>query len=608
MNLQDHVQSQKLLRESMRLVLSMAPNESRCRQPKPTARRKALRLQVRVSSQRIRIILIAFLESIEKEQTTTPSTQRHKNIFAQFAKPTTPASTPKSRVHATAKLPSTLRTPGTPRSSSNVYNQARQLFARSTTTSQLIGRERERSKLDEFLQEGLASKSGRCLYISGPPGTGKSAFVGEVCNRFSNRDDAQVTYVSCMSINSAREIYERLAIEVCGEVPAGSGAAATALRAKFFPGKDSKVHIVTLDEIDHLLTLDLSCLYKIFEWALNPDSRLVLIGIANALDFTDRFLPRLKARSLKPQLLPFAPYTVSEIDSVITTKLRSLLPSDSAPKADLPFLRPEAIKLLARKVTAQTGDLRKAFDIVRGTIDLIEAKARADALGSSVQAPPTPPSSSPLSENANLASPLKPNTHTPPQTPSKDKDAKDPLAHLTITSAPRATIAHVARVASTVFGSNATSSRLKGLTLQQKASLCALLSLEKKTTAKLKELALGTPSKSTFSKATGVEVRRIWECYVELVKREGSLLAVLSRTEVGEVVDGLIEGGLVREAGKGMGMVGMGRGVGGGGKGRVNMMGMGGVERRVESAVTEMEVRAALQGVEGEMVRGLLDD
>ena len=403
-NLRDHAQVQRFLRESIVLVRSMAPNESRCHRPKPTARKRTLRLQVRVSSQWIRIILILCLEAVEREQFATPSTQRYKNIFAQFAKPTTPASTPKSRVQAATKLPSTPRTPRTPRSSSNVYNCARQLFARSTTTGHLIGRETERLKLDDFLREGLNSKSGRCLYVSGPPGTGKSAFVGEVCNQFSDCGDAQVTYVNCMSINSAKEIYERLAVEVCGEVPTGSGAAAAALRAKFFSDRDSTVHIVTLDEIDHLLTFDLSCLYTIFEWALNPKSRLLLIGIANALDFTDRFLPRLKARSLKPQLLPFAPYTVSEIDSVITTKLRSLLPSNSLPTTDLPFLHPAAIKLLARKVTAQTGDLRKAFDIVRGTIDLIEAKARADALGLSGQAPPTPPASSPLSENTKISS------------------------------------------------------------------------------------------------------------------------------------------------------------------------------------------------------------
>jgi cell division control protein 6 len=53
---------------------------------------------------------------------------------------------------------------------------------------------------------------------------------------------------------------------------------------------------VILDEIDQLISIDQTILYKFFEWAQMANSRLVLVGIANALDLTDRFLPRLKAK------------------------------------------------------------------------------------------------------------------------------------------------------------------------------------------------------------------------------------------------------------------------------------------------------------------------
>jgi cell division control protein 6 len=99
-----------------------------------------------------------------------------------------------------------------------------------------------------------------------------------------------------------------------------------------------------------------------------------------ALDLTDRFLPRLKARKLKPQLLPFLPYTAPQIASIITTRLQSLLPENgergTVAAGYVPFLHPAAIQLCSKKVASQTGDLRKVFDICRRAIDLIESETK----------------------------------------------------------------------------------------------------------------------------------------------------------------------------------------------------------------------------------------
>ena len=52
--------------------------------------------------------------------------------------------------------------------------------------------------------------------------------------------------------------------------------------------------LVVLDEIDQLSSKCQEVLYSIFEWPYLKGSKLVLVGIANALDLTDRILPRLK--------------------------------------------------------------------------------------------------------------------------------------------------------------------------------------------------------------------------------------------------------------------------------------------------------------------------
>lgn len=80
--------------------------------------------------------------------------------------------------------------------------------------------------------------------------------------------------------------------------------------------------MLILDEIDQLETRTQSVLYKIFEWPSWKKARLVLIGIANAVDLTDRILPRLCAKvELKPTLIHFSPYSKDQIKDILSHRL-----------------------------------------------------------------------------------------------------------------------------------------------------------------------------------------------------------------------------------------------------------------------------------------------
>lgn len=82
---------------------------------------------------------------------------------------------------------------------------------------------------------------------------------------------------------------------------------------------------MVLDEMDQLDTRSRSVLYTIFEWPLTHPNGIILIGIANALDLTDRLLPRLKAKLLlAPQLLHFAPYTKQQLMNIFNTRLNEV--------------------------------------------------------------------------------------------------------------------------------------------------------------------------------------------------------------------------------------------------------------------------------------------
>lgn len=204
-----------------------------------------------------------------------------------------------------------------------------------------------------------------------------------------------------------------------------------------------------------MITRDQDVLYKIFEWASLPTSRLVLIGIANALDLTDRILPRLRAKNCEPQLMNFNPYQVTEISSIIRDRLFSLIedpedpfapppkPTDGTPA---PLIQANAIELCARKVAASMGDLRTALDVCRQAIELAEMEQKKKNAAAAAAAAST----TVLGEQRGNG------------------------ATLPAVQEPKVTVVHVMKVLNVVFGSS-TTQKLKQLNLQQKIVLGVIL-------------------------------------------------------------------------------------------------------------------------------------
>lgn len=122
-----------------------------------------------------------------------------------------------------------------------------------------------------------------------------------------------------------------------------------------------------MDEIDQLESKNQSILYTIFEWPALKNSKIILIGIANALDLTDRILPRLQARcELKPKLMHFASYTKQQIVEIFSTRLKEA--------GALEVFSPVALQLLAGKVASISGDVRRALDIGRRVAEMGDQK------------------------------------------------------------------------------------------------------------------------------------------------------------------------------------------------------------------------------------------
>ena len=236
---------------------------------------------------------------------------------------------------------------------------------------ELLCRGRQTCDIKDFITESVSQKQARSMYISGAPGTGKTACLHKVLDDLDS--GVKQAWVNCMSLQSTSAIYNHLASKLCGrQVNMKEREAVKALEKKLSTG--NKMILVVLDEIDHLEGKNQEILYTIFSWPMLKNSKLVLIGIANSLDLTDRLLPRLTAHiKVRPTLLHFPPYSKQDIVEIISARLVTVTNSSSV-------ITPAAVHLLAGKVAAVAGDARKALAVCRRAVEVVERKVRRQLL------------------------------------------------------------------------------------------------------------------------------------------------------------------------------------------------------------------------------------
>lgn len=93
------------------------------------------------------------------------------------------------------------------------YQTARKAL-HSTTPSSLPGREKEIKELEDFIKEHLLNQSSGTLYISGPPGTGKTASLSLILQKEEVSKKFVVVYVNCTAIKSSGSIYSKIVKEL----------------------------------------------------------------------------------------------------------------------------------------------------------------------------------------------------------------------------------------------------------------------------------------------------------------------------------------------------------------------------------------------------------
>ncbi|KAL6861158.1 hypothetical protein ACP4OV_016858 [Aristida adscensionis] len=246
----------------------------------------------------------------------------------------------------------------------------------ATLPKSLPCRDKEMEEISTFVKDAICNDQclGRCLYIHGVPGTGKTMSVLAVMRKLRSEFDSGTLRPYCfieingLKLASPENIYKVIYEQLSGH-RVGWKKALHYLTEHFSGGSKigkqaNQPIILLIDELDLLLTRNQSVLYNILDWPTKPDSNLVVIGIANTMDLPEKLLPRISSR-MGIQRLCFGPYNYRQLQEIITSRLKGI-----------DAFEEQAIEFASRKVAAMSGDARRALEICRRAAEFADYRVK----------------------------------------------------------------------------------------------------------------------------------------------------------------------------------------------------------------------------------------
>ncbi|CAG8615362.1 6454_t:CDS:2, partial [Acaulospora colombiana] len=249
----------------------------------------------------------------EDAETACQTPKKRRVANNQLLTPKTPTTAPSDRgfTSPVSEATSCYLTPKSTRtvdllkkpsgSSPEIIGEAKSLFRLSTVPTKLVGRNSEREAITKFLRNNIIGGTPGSLYITGAPGTGKTALVNEVWNGMKNtiknetKCSIEFIMINCMNVDDPKRIFAKL-LENSGRN-----------------------------------------------------------AVKNAEETASEIVDIVKDR-----------ITVAQSDSASSFM--------SSQDSDVSLIEDQAIELCARRVASSNGDCRKALDVFRKAMELVETE------------------------------------------------------------------------------------------------------------------------------------------------------------------------------------------------------------------------------------------
>lgn len=106
-------------------------------------------------------------------------------------------------------------------------------------------------------------------------------------------------------------------------------------------------------------------LYHFFEWTGWESARLIVVAIANTMDLPERFLSNRIASRMGTNRINFKPYTYPQLMAIIAHRQKDWRT----------LFHPDALEYCARKVSAVSGDARRAINLAKRAVDWVASQA-----------------------------------------------------------------------------------------------------------------------------------------------------------------------------------------------------------------------------------------
>ncbi|RHY08018.1 hypothetical protein DYB36_004344, partial [Aphanomyces astaci] len=236
----------------------------------------------------------------------------------------------------------------------------------TTDAAPLLHRAPEWQALVNFVDTCITTGQRKSMFVSGAPGSGKSALMKAMEQHVATawtacKTSLQVINLNAMSLGDAASVYKAIAAQVTNKECSTAEQATDALSLAF--KSTHRTTFLILDEIDVLLQgKGERDLYQLFEWAHHPFSSVIFVGIANSIDLTERCLPLLKSNDCKPVSVVFAPYSFDAIFDILKQRV---VVGSLTPK---PVVDVMAMSYLARKMASTSGDIRTCLSICKASL------------------------------------------------------------------------------------------------------------------------------------------------------------------------------------------------------------------------------------------------